>query len=315
MFENYNEKNSERILHMSIPKLNFVVKKMYYCGLHVHRDIEVVQNLSREKLLIKTPRESFYLQKGGIAYFNPNQPHSCYSYSSNACVLLVLQFDPAFCLEYFPAIRNLFFETSDLNASVPARITDEIQDYIFQFGYDFLTGDKGGEFRCMGHLNYLMSLFVKYLPYQLIPEEAYLSILNTNTRMERILEYIKEHYTDKLTLQDIADKEGLSASYLSHFFKKNLNQSFQSYVNDLRFEHALYLLKKTNMKIIDICIESGFSDCKYLNKMFTQLYGISPKEFRNKDFVKESDPSPSATINEETFNRQESLTILQKSRN
>ena len=57
--------------------------------------------------------------------------------------------------------------------------------------------------------------------------------------------------------------------------------SFQEYLNSLRFEHALLLLKKTDMSVTEICLESGFSDSKYLNKRLKSVYNLSVKEFKN----------------------------------
>ena len=56
--------------------------------------------------------------------------------------------------------------------------------------------------------------------------------------------------------------------------------SFQSYVNKLRCEHARRLLLGTEKTLLDISIESGFSDPKYFNKSFQMQYGCLPKQYR-----------------------------------
>jgi len=57
-------------------------------------------------------------------------------------------------------------------------------------------------------------------------------------RLRRILNYIDENYSDKVLLSEIAKRENLSMTYLSHFIKDNLNQTFQEYLNNIRFSHA-----------------------------------------------------------------------------
>ena len=156
-----------------------------------------------------------------------------------------------------------------------------------------------------------MDRMLNHIPYMLIPEEAYLSAANFEKRMNRIIDYVHEHYSEKITLQDIADRENLTTSYLSHLFKDHLHKSFQAFVNELRFERSVFLLKNTDMKIIDVCIESGFSDSKYLNRTFMEVFGVTPKEFR-KQYRTDSVAAKeiNAEANEVTYDREASLEIL-----
>ncbi len=86
---------------------------------------------------------------------------------------------------------------------------------------------------------------------------------------------------NKIRLSDIAKSEHLSMSYLSHFIKDNLNQTFQEYLNNIRFSHAREMLMEKRMKFIDICMECGFSDYRYLYQAFLKNYGCTPKEYQN----------------------------------
>ena len=304
------KKEYEKVSHHVISKMHFFVGEMNYRTLHVHTDIEVLQIISGT-LEVITPNETFEVKEGEIAYFNPNQPHACRSTSIDPCITLVLQFDPSFCADYFPSIWNLHFETSYLSNVIPKNRMEELKVITFHIGYNFFGQVRGFEFRCMSDVNRLMGYLLAYVPNHEIADEDYMSALNFEKRMERITEYIRSHYSEKITLQEIADREGLSTSYLSHFFKKNLNKTFQTYLNELRFEHAVFLLKNTNKKIIDICIESGFSDSKYLNKYFLQFYNMTPKEFR-KTYSGQHEETPSSQIKdgEKIFDLAESLQIL-----
>ena len=56
--------------------------------------------------------------------------------------------------------------------------------------------------------------------------------------------------------------------------------TFLDYLNNVRFEKALMLITDSNMRMVDICMESGFSDVKYLNRMFEKRFGCTPKAYR-----------------------------------
>ena len=68
--------------------------------------------------------------------------------------------------------------------------------------------------------------------------------------MRKITHYIDEHYSEKLLLSDIARKEDLSLTYLSHFFKDYLGLPFQEYLAKIRCEKARQLLLLTGLPIV-----------------------------------------------------------------
>lgn len=262
--------------------MNFFIVDMVYRGMHSHSDLELMLQLDGS-MHIETPEENFVSGEGDVVLFNSNLAHSCYAVE-RPCRALVLQIDLSFCKSYFPDIRNIRFEASELTRQLPEREYGDLKEICYNIGYNYFGQRPAFEFRCMSDVNKLFSYLLTHVPYRVLSDEEYLSDLNNGKRMERILAYVNEHYMEKLSLKDIAESEGLSLSYLSHLFKDSLDQNFQTYVNSLRFEHALYMIRKTDMRMIDICLQSGFSDSKYLNRMFRKVYGISPKEYRqNKD--------------------------------
>ena len=98
--------------------------------------------------------------------------------------------------------------------------------------------------------------------------------------MRRIVSYIEDHFSEKILLSDIADEENLDLYYLSHLFTESFGIPFQKYIAKLRCEHARSLLLMTDRSLLDISISLGFSDPKYFNKNFKDLYGCTPKEYR-----------------------------------
>lgn len=304
------KKEIESINHQLINKMSFFINDISFRGLHAHKDVEVLVLLAGT-MHIETPDEEFWMTEGSAAYFNPAQPHACQSTSADPCRLLVLQFDPSFCIEYFPSMRNLFFETADLARTLSADQMQEFKTICYRAASNYFIQSTGFVFKCISDLNLIMDRMLNHVPYLMIPEESYLSAANFEKRMSRIISYIQDHYSEKISLQDIADRENLTTSYLSHLFKDHLHKSFQAFVNQLRFERAVFLLKNTNMKIIDVCIESGFSDSKYLNRAFMDVFGMTPKEYRKQVKEHPAEASiPDNNANEYIYDRESSLQII-----
>ncbi len=100
-------------------------------------------------------------------------------------------------------------------------------------------------------------------------------------RMKQMLEFIESHYTEALTLEQIAAAASLSENACLRCFRQVLNTSPIQYIKQLRLEKAAQLLLSTNRKIGDIALECGFTDQSYFTRTFREEKGISPREFRS----------------------------------
>jgi len=117
------------------------------------------------------------------------------------------------------------------------------------------------------------------VPYTTTNEREYTAAQNNVHRINRITEYIIEHHQEAISLNDIAALENITTYHVSHFMKKMLHISFQEYLNNVRFDHALQLIHQTDLSILDICLSSGISSSHYLNQMFLKTFGCTTKEY------------------------------------
>ena len=309
MYENQSNNEYEKISHTLINNINFFLVNLTYRTPHTHRDFEILQVIEG-KLHVKTLTEDFIVGPGEIVLFNPNTFHMLYSVQ-NACVVLAIQADPSFCAAHYPAIQHIQFDTANVTSITPFPEALDMIRVCLNLGYHYYQNSKGFELRCMSDLYRLFSYFISFVPYHMENEWSVFHSKEKEMRFTRIVNYIHRHYTEKITLSSLAEAENLSMTYLSHLFKDAAKMSFQEYLNSLRFEHALLLLKKTNMSITDICLESGFSDIKYLNRRLKAFCNLSLKDFRNAD----SNSGKNPTNNEDRqfiYTPEEGLEILQK---
>lgn len=95
------------------------------------------------------------------------------------------------------------------------------------------------------------------------------------------LQYIEEHYTEKLTLTSVAEKTYVSPWYLSKLLNKYTEQSFSDLLNGTRVKRAKELLKDPSLRVHEISDLLGFSDVAHFSKTFKKLAQASPQEYRN----------------------------------
>lgn len=107
------------------------------------------------------------------------------------------------------------------------------------------------------------------------------TISTDNERINRVLEYMHAHYSDKLTLESIGKKIYMSPSVFSRFFKKSTGYQFSDYCLKIRLNYASDYLKNTSMHVVDIAHSCGFSSATAFNKCFKKSFGMTPLEYRS----------------------------------
>ncbi|QTN00562.1 helix-turn-helix domain-containing protein [Sediminibacillus dalangtanensis] len=98
--------------------------------------------------------------------------------------------------------------------------------------------------------------------------------------IEMAKNYILQHLDEEISLEEVAGKLGLNASYFSQLFKKETGQTFVKYRSSLRMEKAKELLLKKDIKVIDIPFLIGLNDHPHFTKTFKKYTGQTPSGFR-----------------------------------
>lgn len=102
-----------------------------------------------------------------------------------------------------------------------------------------------------------------------------------DTKPVRIIKkYIKEHYTEEISLNLLAEELEMNASYLSSVFKKEKGMTYSEYLISCRIDHACKLLVETNWSMSEIATQSGYQDARYFSKQFLKQVGLKPSEYR-----------------------------------
>lgn len=98
----------------------------------------------------------------------------------------------------------------------------------------------------------------------------------------KLIQYINEHFSENISLQDAAEKVFFSPVYCSRFFKKQTGENFSDFLLRVRMENAVRLLRE-NKKITDISRECGYSSSGYFTRIFKEYYKCTPSEYLRKN--------------------------------
>jgi AraC-like DNA-binding protein len=92
--------------------------------------------------------------------------------------------------------------------------------------------------------------------------------------------WIAENSAEKVSLTQVADLLGMSATHLSEKFKEVTGTNFVEYVAQMRFERATALLRDCDLRISEIAFSVGFQSLSQFNRVFKKLAGKSPTDYR-----------------------------------
>lgn len=107
--------------------------------------------------------------------------------------------------------------------------------------------------------------------------------------VQRVVRFINEHYSERITLHEVAKTVFLNSSYLSIQFKKEMGKNFTDFLKNIRIEKAKALIRDTDMKAYEIGEYVGYTDYKYFSETFKAVTGCSPMEYRQRQIVPEGE--------------------------
>lgn len=102
------------------------------------------------------------------------------------------------------------------------------------------------------------------------------------SKMRRALVYIHYNFRRSIKAIDVAKYIGYSPNYFSSEFKKETGVEFQKYLQELRLDFAMNLLKFSKLSVTEACFESGFNTLPHFSQMFKKKFGITPEKVKEK---------------------------------
>jgi AraC family transcriptional regulator, melibiose operon regulatory protein len=258
-----------------------------YVSPHFHSYIEILYIL-QGTMKIQFGNESCDIFEGSLALIDSREVHSTYIDTSfyNSCI--VLKFEPEifsyigtfFEIQYIlPFISSNFkhkkiFNKIELEGT---GIPDALNDILKEFQnkeYGFELAVNSGIYKI-----FLWLLRNSYSD-ELKSELARLSKTINKDKLQSVLKYVEQNYTEDISITLMAKMCNSSYSYFSRQFSKIMGKTFKEYLNFIRIDEAEKLLLTTDMNITKISLAVGFSNTSYFIKQFKRYKIISPKQYK-----------------------------------
>lgn len=108
------------------------------------------------------------------------------------------------------------------------------------------------------------------------------STLPHSRRINKIVQFVEKNYHHKISLEDVGELVGMSASSVSRFFKQRTRHNFWDYLNGFRIDRAAQMMIETEHTISEISYACGFNNISNFNRVFRERIGTTPSDYRNK---------------------------------
>lgn len=139
------------------------------------------------------------------------------------------------------------------------------------------------ELECVNRVIKILALTIKHIE----ENKNDLFLRNSGTasieRSREILNFMHEHYREKLTVEDISKHIGISRNECFRCFKQFMGKNPIEYLNNYRLLKSAQMLKETEKSIEEISAECGFTSASFFGKVFKEKYEKTPLQFRKQD--------------------------------
>ena len=249
---------------------------------HWHSSIEIILPVE-EWYDVIINNNVHRVNPGEIFIIPPRELHELVAPADGVRFVFLFNFSVLAQFKGFAAIQSLL--------SVPQLITRESHPLVYNDVYQILLDMckeyiSDNPYSELSIFSLLIKMLISLYENHIQSTDLFQNV-NVNKHQEyvakfgNLLEYIDNHYTEDLTLEDMADIIGFSKYHFSRLFKQYTNYTFCDYLKHRRIQAAEMLLDQPEYSITEVALQSGFPSISTFNRIFKEYKNCTPTEFRN----------------------------------
>lgn len=243
--------------------------RMVHYDTHMHDELELLYIFEGSQTVMADGKQ-YGLNKGSCLAIFPNQPHSYIRPSDlpkdNEGAESVMLFIPA------QMLYSLYPDMHGCNTG-NCMLTEDMISEDAVLGFNKIPEEKS----LNAQLGWAQIILSNVIPQLSVTK---VSAGNNPEIVSLIMRYVSENYLSSLTLEMLSEVLGISKYKISRIFSDKIKMSFRSYLGMLRSNHAAQLINTSNEALAKIAEQSGFESERSFYRVFKEIYGISPADYR-----------------------------------
>ncbi|MCR4728067.1 MAG: AraC family transcriptional regulator [Lachnospiraceae bacterium] len=251
---------------------------------HWHSALEIITPTENNYTII-SGGEVYEVHPGEVLIIPPGEIHEITAPPRGKRFIFLMNIASLQKLKGFARIISILSKPVLIGPDSYEEIYSEVYSLLVQIRNEYFNDT---EFADLSIQSLLLKLFV-VLGENYTQQESLFSNASPTKRKEYIqlfndtLDYIDKHFTEELSLSDIAANTGFSKFHFSRLFKQYTNYNFTDYLCFRRIKAAEELLVTPGASITDVAILSGFSSISTFNRIFKQQKGCTPSQYRKQN--------------------------------
>lgn len=249
---------------------------------HWHSSIEIIMP-EENHYTVKTGNQEHLVQPGEIFIVPPRELHELIAPPEGVRFIFLFNMTALAQLKGYASIQSMLALPMHITKESHPLIYNEIRQTLLEMCREYMSENPYSELTIFSLLiKMLISLYENH-----IQTADLFQNVNVNkhqeyvTKFGNLLEYIDTHYTEDLTLEDMADIIGFSKYHFSRLFKQYTNFTFCDYLKHRRIQAAEMLLEQPEYSITEVALQAGFPSISTFNRIFKEYKNCTPTEFRN----------------------------------
>lgn len=246
-----------------------------YTNKHWHKNLEIDYVIKGQMWTMQDNKDKDVID-GDYVVINSESIHqTCGKYPTENVKYLVVLFSYNYIKEYYPEFDEYQYDVM-LNDNARVRIRELLKSIVFEIeNPSELSNLKTACFMA----EIMVELFSKCKEKRLDTNRKHTEDLEY---AKKAMEFIRDNYKERISLDDVASYVGLTSTYFSRYFKQSTNKTFKCYLNQVRLENALIDIQENGSNETKAAKDNGFPSVKSFIAAFKQVYKYSPSEYYKK---------------------------------
>ena len=240
----------------------------YYVQRHIHQCSEIIY-VKKGSLMATVDNQTTLLQPGDIAVISPFQVHT---FDTPDRVELWLCVFSNGLLEDIMPKNEIYKGRNQISFKPSKHLRDFLEHKLLNSNEEMISFDYFELRKIKTILTAIYEEYIIAVPTTIKDEQ--------NIILSKLLLYLDKNHGEDITISSVAQVLGYSSRHISRILSTLKIYNFRNLLNSFRIEHAKRLIRKTNLKMIDISLEIGFSNERSFYRAFQALEGCTPKEYK-----------------------------------
>lgn len=251
---------------------------------HWHNDVELIY-VKEGEIRVGINSENWLLKAGDLAVCSSGDIHYYDGRDLESEIILVI-FNPRLIGSpsgwpgdvhlVSPVIAN----AEEPGDESPGVLTAQAAILMERMLVEMIAKPKYYDTLLVGLLYELSGLILRYAPHEPLDLSKNRRLGSGRQAMREVLDYLEAQCFRSITLEEAARQAHMSVYHFSRTFKNTTGMSLTAYLNSIRIDKAEELIRTTEMTILDIALDCGFTNVRTFNRAFRQFRGRAPSSLR-----------------------------------